>query len=67
MDPVRARAQALDAGFFELQVTAAHAFAVGSLPALHKDPFDRMLIAQARAEGMHLLTVDTQIQRYLIQ
>ena len=65
VDPQDARREALSYGFRELQVTAEHAFAVRALPAIHKDPFDRMLIAQARAEGMRLLTVDAQMQRYL--
>ncbi len=65
IDAVLARGEALAAGFVELQVTAEHVFAVGSLPPLHKDPFDRMLIAQARTERLHLLTVDAQIERYL--
>ncbi len=60
-----ARREALAYGFRELQVTAEHAFAVRLLPAIHKDPFDRLLIAQARAEGLQLLTVDAQMQRYL--
>ncbi len=59
-----ARREALAYGFRELQVTAEHAFAVRFLPAIHKDPFDRLLIAQARAEGLQLLTADAQIQRY---
>jgi len=64
VDPVEARGEALGFGFRELQVTAEHAFAVALLPPLHKDPFDRMLIAQARTEGLHLLTVDNQVRQY---
>jgi len=64
VDPVEARQEALGFGFRELHVTAEHAFAVASLPPLHKDPFDRMLIAQARTEGLDLLTVDNQVQQY---
>ena len=41
-----------------------HAFAVEDLPPLHKDPFDRMLIAQSRVEGITLLTRDAQLLRY---
>ena len=48
----------LDAGYHELPVTGRHALAVGDLPALHKDPFDRILLAQAKAEGITLLTFD---------
>lgn len=62
-----ARREALTYGFRELQVTAEHAFAVRALPPLYKDPFNRMLIAQARVEGMELLTVDIRVQRYLAQ
>ncbi len=67
IDAMLARREALSFGFRELQVTAEHAFAVGSLPSFHKDPFDRMLIAQARVEGLNLLTVDAKIQKYLAQ
>lgn len=64
VDPLRTRQEALGFGFRELHVTAEHAFTVASLPPLHKDPFDRMLIAQARTEGLDLLTVDNQVQQY---
>jgi PIN domain nuclease of toxin-antitoxin system len=64
VDPVEARQEALGFGFRELHVTAEHAFTVASLPPLHKDPFDRLLIAQARTEGLDLLTVDNQVQQY---
>jgi PIN domain nuclease of toxin-antitoxin system len=47
-----------------LPLEAAHAYAAYSLPMLHKDPFDRMLIAQAVAEGLTLVTCDENIQRY---
>ena len=51
-------------GYVELDVRAQHALALADLPALHRDPFDRMLVAQARAEGMTLLTVDHQVADY---
>jgi PIN domain nuclease of toxin-antitoxin system len=51
-------------GFLELPVTARHAAGVGSLPQLHGDPFDRILIAQALAEPLALLTSDRQLARY---
>lgn len=54
----------LDNGFEELAVTAIHALMVETLPPIHKDPFDRILIAQATSEGMLLLTSDTTIARY---
>ena len=54
----------LDAGYIELPVTSEHAVAVSSLPSLHKDPFDRILIAQATVEGITLLTSDRQVAKY---
>ena len=51
-------------GFRELPVTAAHALAVGTLPEHHRDPFDRMLIAQARLEQLILVTADRWIRKY---
>lgn len=53
-----------DAGYTELPVTAAHAAAVAGLPLLHKDPFDRMLLAQAAYEGLELVTNDGQLAHY---
>jgi PIN domain nuclease of toxin-antitoxin system len=54
----------VDAGFRHLAITAEHAVVAGRLPLLHRDPFDRMLIAQARCEGLTLVTRDPQIHRY---
>jgi len=51
-------------GFIELPVTVAHALAAGALPPLHADPFDRMLVAQARAEGFTLVTRDQRLADY---
>lgn len=48
----------------ELPITSAHAAAVGRLPALHKDPFDRILVAQAITEGLLLLTSDEYVAEY---
>ncbi len=48
----------------ELAVNGAHAVAVALLPQLHKDPFDRLLIAQAQVEGITLLTADEVVGRY---
>ena len=50
--------------FRRLPITFDHAIAAGRLPLLHRDPFDRMLIAQARSEGLTLVTRDPQIHRY---
>ena len=51
-------------GFETLAISAAHALAAGGLPQHHADPFDRMLIAQARAEGLTLVTVDQRFPEY---
>jgi len=53
-----------DMGFRELPVTSAHAVVARRLPMHHRDPFDRMLVAQATVEGLTLATRDTDIQRY---
>ncbi|HEY7365994.1 MAG TPA: type II toxin-antitoxin system VapC family toxin [Methylomirabilota bacterium] len=58
---VRALAQS---GFAELPVTAAHAARVAGLPAIHRDPFDRLLVAQSLAEPMTLLTNDAVLRGY---
>jgi PIN domain nuclease of toxin-antitoxin system len=54
----------LNSGYIELPVTSEHAKAVGDLPPFHKDPFDRLLIAQAMVEGITLLTSDAAMARY---
>ena len=51
-------------GYRELAVTSEHTIAVNYLPPLHKDPFDRILVAQARVEGLLLLTVDKMVAKY---
>ncbi len=51
-------------GYRELSVTGEHAVAVSELPTIHKDPFDRILIAQARVEGLLLLTADKLVAKY---
>jgi len=53
-----------DTGYEELPVLGEHVVEVDSLPLIHKDPFDRLLIAQAVIEGITLLTVDATIARY---
>ena len=55
------------AGFSELPVTFFHAEQAGSLPRHHGDPFDRMLVAQAQAEGLILVTADANIPRYAVR
>jgi len=55
----------LDAnGFHELPIAAQHAVAVSSLPAIHGDPFDRMLVAQSIVEPMALITSDARLADY---
>jgi PIN domain nuclease of toxin-antitoxin system len=51
-------------GYVELAVTSAHAAGLGSLPPIHRDPFDRMLVAQAAFEGLTLLTSDRTVAKY---
>jgi len=51
-------------GFMELPVLSSHAIIAGALPRLHRDPFDRMLVAQAQSEGLVLVTNDTRISAY---
>ena len=53
-----------DSGFRHLTITADHAIAAGRLPLIHRDPFDRMLVAQARAENLTLVTRDAEIAKY---
>jgi PIN domain nuclease of toxin-antitoxin system len=53
-----------EAGFIEIDITAAHALAVSDLPAIHRDPFDRIMIAQANVEGLTLVTADAVLGRY---
>lgn len=63
-DPRGLRCGLLDHGWHELSVTSEHALAVTELPPIHKDPFDRMLLAQAHVEGFTLLTSDAKMARY---
>jgi PIN domain nuclease of toxin-antitoxin system len=53
-----------DAGFRELPMTMAHALVAGRLPEIHRDPFDRMLVAQAQCEDLTLVTRDEYIHKY---
>lgn len=54
----------LDNGYTELPVTGEHTVAVVGLPPLHRDPFDRLLVAQASVEGITLLTADPVVAKY---
>ncbi len=64
VEPRVLRRGLLDNGYTELPITSEHAVNVDNLPPLHKDPFDRLLIAQALTEGITLLTGDAQLARY---
>ena len=63
-DPRLLRRGLLENGYIELSVTGAHAAEIDLLPTIHKDPFDRLLIAQCRIEGLNLLTTDKLLTRY---
>ena len=64
IDPRRLRRGFMDNGYSELPITSEHALMTAGLPPLHKDPFDRMLVAQAKVEGILLLTSDTIVGNY---
>lgn len=64
VDPEELRLQLAEHGYTELPVLAPHAVAVAALPWIHKDPFDRLLVAQAIVEEVELLTVDAQLELY---
>jgi PIN domain nuclease of toxin-antitoxin system len=64
IDPREYRESWLGAGYREIAMTGEHVVAVGGLPPLHKDPFDRLLVAQAGVEGATLLTADRVVARY---
>lgn len=64
VDPRLLRRGLLDNAYLELPITSQHAVQVDGLPPLHKDPFDRLLLAQAICEGITLVTADAQVARY---
>ena len=64
VDPRLLRRGLLEHGYDELAVTGVHAAAVDQLPPIHKDPFDRLLVAQAQIEAVTLLTADRIVARY---
>lgn len=64
LSPSELREALLQNGYSELAITGKHVLAVSNLPALHGDPFDRLLVAQTAVEGMTLLTSDKQVARY---
>lgn len=64
VDPRRLRGGLLVHGYRELPIRSEHALATQTLPPLHRDPFDRMLVAQAQVEGLTLVTADVMVARY---
>ena len=65
--PASVEAGVIASGFERLPITFAHAEHAAALPPHHGDPFDRMLIAQARAEGLTLVTHDRRIEPYGVE
>jgi PIN domain nuclease of toxin-antitoxin system len=63
-DPAAIRDVAREDGFVELPILGTHVLAIMELPPLHRDPFDRLLVAQAASEPMHLLTGDALLAGY---
>jgi PIN domain nuclease of toxin-antitoxin system len=64
VDPRLLRRGLLENGYSEVPVTGAHAVAVDLLPEIHRDPFERVLVAQAQVEGITLWTMDEVVGRY---
>ena len=64
VDPRLLRRGLLDNGWRELPITGEHAVSLDGLPPIHKDPFDRILVAQALVEGITLLTTDPWVAQY---
>jgi PIN domain nuclease of toxin-antitoxin system len=64
VDPRRLWRMLLVSGYRELPIASEHTVAVNELPNLHGDPFDRILVAQARVEGLTLLTMDKAVAKY---
>jgi PIN domain nuclease of toxin-antitoxin system len=64
IDPGLLRRGQRESGYTELVITSRHAAATASLPRLHRDPFDRMLVAQCLAEEIMLLTSDPMVGQY---
>ena len=58
---------AKEEGFEELPITFFHGERAGDLPRLHRDPFDRMLVAQSQAEGLEIITADDTIPNYAVK
>lgn len=63
-DPRILRRGLLDNGYGEIPIHSDHVVVLDTLPAIHRDPFDRILVAQAVAEGIELATTDSQLVQY---
>jgi PIN domain nuclease of toxin-antitoxin system len=64
VDPRLLRYGSINNGYLELSMTSEHALTLATLPGIHKDPFDRILVAQAITEQMNLITADTILAKY---
>jgi PIN domain nuclease of toxin-antitoxin system len=64
VDPRVLRRSLQDNAYHELPIHSEHAVAIATLPPIHKDPFDRLLISQALVEGITLLTADARVAEY---
>ena len=64
VEPRLLRRGLIDNGYVELPITSQHAVNIDTLPPVHRDPFDRMLVSQALIEGITLLTTDSQVAKY---
>jgi PIN domain nuclease of toxin-antitoxin system len=64
IDAAKMRLNLLNNGYVEVPIESDHVIGVSTLPALHKDPFDRLLLAQSIVEGITLLTVDPLVAKY---
>ena len=64
VDPRLLRYGSINNGYAELAMTSEHALTLATLPGIHKDPFDRILVAQAMTEQMKLITADTILAKY---
>jgi PIN domain nuclease of toxin-antitoxin system len=64
VDAAELRSGLLENDYVELAISGAHALLTSSLPPIHKDPFDRILVAQAMVEGLTLLTADPIVAKY---
>ncbi len=64
VDPASLYSGLISAGYEEMPIISKHTMLVGTLPPLHKDPFDRILLSQAMSEGVPLLTSDSTLAKY---